>query len=62
MKVKTTSPVEGKDPGKIVEVSEERGRWLLSAGYAVPVKEESKPKADPPPKKKVAATKPVADD
>lgn len=35
MKVKLTSPAEGKQPGETVDVSAARARWLIAEGYAV---------------------------
>lgn len=34
MKVKTMQPVEGAGVGEVVEVPEDRGRWLIANGYA----------------------------
>ena len=54
MKVKLTSPAEGKQPGETVDVSAARARWLISEGYAVGNEEvdgitmtSAEPKDDP---------------
>lgn len=46
MKVKLSSPAEGKQPGDTVTVDDERGNWLVEQGYAVK-QAEPKPKAEP---------------
>lgn len=60
MKVKLTSPAEGKQPGETVDVDEGRAKWLIAEGYGTGDK-EPKPKAAPKPAKaeatKTEATK-----
>lgn len=36
MKIELTSPVEGKQPGEIVDVAKDRAEWFLQNGYAKP--------------------------